>query len=86
MTGVDSCGIHGTIVNAIKLIKLCDVEIRPLLHVSTVLSGGNTMCRGIADRMEKEITALTPSTMKVKVIAPPDRKVCVWIGGSVLAS
>ena len=44
------------------------------------------MFEGIAERMEKEITALAPSTMKVKVIAPPERKYAVWIGGSILAS
>ncbi|EDW42041.1 GM24236 [Drosophila sechellia] len=41
---------------------------------------------GIADRMQKEITALAPSTIKIKIIAPPERKYSVWIGGSILAS
>ncbi|KAJ6761511.1 actin [Salix koriyanagi] len=41
---------------------------------------------GIADRMSKEITALAPSSMKIKVVAPPERKYSVWIGGSILAS
>ena len=49
-------------------------------------SGGTTMYPGISDRMQKEITALAPSSMKVKIIAPPERKYSVWIGGSVLAS
>lgn len=31
---------------------------------------GTTMYPGIADRMQKEITALAPSTMKIKVEAP----------------
>ena len=44
------------------------------------------MYPGIADRMQKEITALAPSTMKIKIIAPPERKYSVWIGGSILAS
>ncbi len=30
---------------------------------------------GIADRMQKEMTALAPSTMKIKIIAPPERSV-----------
>ncbi|KAI4319594.1 hypothetical protein MLD38_033176 [Melastoma candidum] len=38
------------------------------------------------DRMSKEITALAPSSMKIKVVAPPERKYSVWIGGSILAS
>ena len=29
------------------------------------------MFPGIADRMQKELTALAPSTMKIKIIAPP---------------
>jgi actin len=44
------------------------------------------MFPGIADRMSKEISALAPSSMKIKVVAPPERKYSVWIGGSILAS
>lgn len=36
--------------------------------------------------MHKEIATLAPSTMKVKDIAPPERKYSPWIGGSILAS
>merc|ERR1712008_96743 len=53
---------------------------------NTVMSGGTTMYPGIADRMQKEITALAPSTIKIKIIAPPERKHSVWIGGSILSS
>ena len=56
------------------------------LYANTVLSGGTTMYPGIADRMQKEITALAPSTIKIKIIAPPERKYSVWIGGSILSS
>merc|ERR1712243_317264 len=57
----------------------CDVDIRKDLYANTVMSGGTTMYPGIADRMQKEITALAPSTMKIKIIAPPERKYSVWI-------
>ena len=56
------------------------------LYANTVLSGGSTMFPGIADRMQKEITALAPPIMKIKVIAPPERKYSVWIGRLMLAS
>merc|ERR1712121_531243 len=62
------------------------VEIRKDLYANTVLSGGTTMYPGIADRMQKETTALAPSTIKIKIIAPPERKYSVWIGGSILSS
>merc|ERR1712065_126656 len=51
-----------------------------------VMSGGSTMFEGIAERLTKEMGALAPSTMKIKVVAPPERKYSVWIGGSILSS
>jgi actin beta/gamma 1 len=67
-------------------IMKCDLDIRKDLYANIVLSGGTTMFHQIADRITKEITALAPSTMKIKVVAPPERKYSVWIGGSILAS
>merc|ERR1712032_1039079 len=81
--GMEACGIHETTYNS---IMKCDVDIRKDLYANTVMSGGTTMYPGIADRMQKEITALAPSTIKIKIIAPPERKYSVWIGGSILAS
>ena len=83
LLGMESAGIHETTYNS---IMKCDVDIRKDLYANTVLSGGSTMFPGIADRMQKEITALAPPTMKIKIIAPPERKYSVWIGGSILAS
>ena len=74
---------HETTYNS---IMKCDVDIRKDLYANVVLSGGTTMYAGIADRMSKEITALAPASMKVKIIAPPERKYSVWIGGSILSS
>ena len=81
--GMESCGVHETAYNS---IMKCDVDIRKDLYANSVMSGGSTMFPGIADRMQKEITALAPSTIKIKIIAPPERKYSVWIGGSILAS
>jgi actin beta/gamma 1 len=44
------------------------------------------MFPGITDRLQKELANLSPSSVKVKIIAPPERKYSVWIGGSILAS
>merc|ERR1712199_104339 len=81
--GMEQSGIHEATYNS---IMKCDVDIRKDLYANTVLSGGTTMFPGIADRMQKEISHLAPSTMKIKIIAPPERKYSVWIGGSILAS
>merc|ERR1740131_276414 len=68
------------------LFKPHMVGNRKDLYANIVLSGGTTMYPGIADRMQKEMTALAPSAMKIKIVAPPERKFSVWIGGSILAS
>jgi len=83
MIGMEAVGIHETTYNS---IMKCDVDIRKDLYGNIVLSGGSTMFAGIADRMSKEISSLAPSSMKIKVVAPPERKYSVWIGGSILAS
>ncbi|KAH0758577.1 hypothetical protein KY290_022070 [Solanum tuberosum] len=36
--------------------------------------------------MSKEITALAPTSMKIEVVAPPERKCSTRIGGSIVAS
>ena len=36
--------------------------------------------------MKKELDSIAPSAMKNRVIAQPERKYSVWIGGSILAS
>ena len=56
------------------------------LYDNIVLSGGTTMYPGLPERLEKEITALAPPTMKVKIVAPEERKYAVWVGGSILSS
>jgi actin beta/gamma 1 len=81
--GMESAGIHETLYNS---IMKCDVDIRKDLYANTVISGGTSLFPGIADRLQKEISALAPPTMKIKIIAPPERKYSSWIGGSILAS
>ncbi len=81
--GIESSGIQETTYQS---IMKCDVDIRRDLYANTVLSGGSTMFAGIADRMQRELTVLSPNSMKVKVVAPPERKYSVWIGGSILSS
>ncbi|KAJ5076453.1 actin [Anaeramoeba ignava] len=81
--GIDKPGIHELTYNS---IMKCDDDIRKDLYGNIVLSGGSTMFPGISDRFQKEINQLAPPNMKVKIIAPPERKYSTWIGGSILAS
>eukprot|EP01121_Diplochlamys_sp_Union-15-3_P005307 TRINITY_DN1563_c0_g1_i3.p1 TRINITY_DN1563_c0_g1~~TRINITY_DN1563_c0_g1_i3.p1 ORF type:complete len:368 (+),score=68.48 TRINITY_DN1563_c0_g1_i3:117-1220(+) len=81
--GLEAPGIHEIVYNS---IMKCDDDIRKEMFGNVLLSGGTTMSLDIENRIEKELTALAPSNMPVKVIAPSHRKHSVWIGGSILAS
>ena len=83
LIGIESAGIHKATYNS---IMKCDFDIRKQLFHGIVMTGGTTMYPGIKDRMQKEIDQLAPYSMKVKVVAPLERKYSVWIGGSILAS
>ena len=50
------------------------------------MSGGTTMFPGISERLTKELQSMAPTNMKIKVVAPQERKFLVWIGGSILSS
>eukprot|EP00928_Gymnodinium_smaydae_P080419 TRINITY_DN64115_c0_g1_i1.p1 TRINITY_DN64115_c0_g1~~TRINITY_DN64115_c0_g1_i1.p1 ORF type:complete len:377 (-),score=49.03 TRINITY_DN64115_c0_g1_i1:78-1208(-) len=83
LVGKEISGIHDTIFQS---IMRCDCDIVKDLFGNIVLSGGTTMFPGIVERLAKELTALASSTMQIKIVAPPERKYSVWIGGSILAS
>eukprot|EP00762_Andalucia_godoyi_P003685 ANDGO_00729.mRNA.1 Actin len=83
LLGMEAAGVHETTYNS---ILKCDIDIRKDLYNNVVLSGGTSMFTGMAERMTKELVNLAPAAMKVKVIAPAERKYSVWIGGSILAS
>jgi actin-related protein len=81
--GLEETGIHE---KSYQSIMKCDVDVRKDLYANVVLSGGSTMFEGFAERVNKELVALAPSIMKVKVTASPERKYQTWIGGSIIAS
>ena len=79
-------GIHTLIYNS---YMKCDLDVRMDLLANIILSGGNTMHPGLEERLHAELVALFPfsgHSSVIKVIAPPERKYSVWIGGSILAS
>lgn len=83
MLGNEMTGMHTTTYNS---IMKTDIDIRKDLYNNMVMSGGTTMFEGIANRVQKEVESLAPASMKIKVVAPPERQYSVWIGGSILSS
>ena len=67
-------------------IMKCDKEIREKKYENVILSGGSKMFPGFAVRMKRELEEWTNEDVTVNVIAPPERDISAWIGGSILAS
>jgi actin-related protein len=68
------------------VIVACDIDIRSDLWLNIVLSGGSSLFPGMAERLEAELRMRAPSSQRVRVLAPPERKDSPFVGGSVLAS
>ena len=81
--GMEFGGVHEIVLRS---IRRCDMDIRREMFGNLVLSGGTTVIPGLADRLAKELSSLAPPGVRVRVVAPPERKYSVWIGGSILAS
>jgi len=83
LAGVDLEGVHKYCFDS---VMKCDNDVRRDLFLNIILSGGSTLFDGMGERMWQEIHALAPSSNKIKILAPPERKYSVWLGGSILAS
>ena len=84
LLGKDFDGIAKTCYDSIQRSKY---DIGKDLYNNIILSGGNSMFNGFKERLTKEIKDLAPESIKeeVHVIASPERKFAVWIGGSILS-
>jgi len=82
MLGKESGGMDKLLTTS---IQESDLDIRRELYANIILSGGTTMFKGIQERLRKEVLTLSPPNVKVRVVAPEERKYSVWIGGSILA-
>lgn len=69
-----------------KSINKCDIDVRRDLYNNIVLSGGTTMFKNLPERLQQDVKALASANVDIKVVAPPERKYSVWIGGSILSS
>uniref|UniRef100_A0A6B2LBE7 Actin n=1 Tax=Arcella intermedia TaxID=1963864 RepID=A0A6B2LBE7_9EUKA len=83
LMGREELGVHEMVHLA---GQSAEVGERMELYSRVLLSGGSTLFPGLEDRLQQELAALVPPSLKVRVIAPPERGRLVWIGGSILAS
>ncbi|BES97371.1 unnamed protein product [Nesidiocoris tenuis] len=70
-------------------VGMCDIDVRPALYGSVVITGGNSFIQGFPDRLNRDLSMRIPSSMRLKLISAngcSERRFGSWIGGSILAS
>lgn len=86
LDGLALPGLHTLVMNSVKEGSHPDAFRRVDMLTNIILAGGNTMFGNMAERLESEVQKLCPPDMRTRVIAPPERFISSWIGGSILAS
>ncbi|CAI8593939.1 unnamed protein product [Vicia faba] len=74
--------------NHVGFTTAVDLNRNPTIDISTSIgtSGIDFVLTSIVDHMSKDVTALAPRSMKIKIVVPPERKYIIWIRGSILES
>lgn len=83
LIGKEMMGVHEAVNDSI--VK-SDINIRKDLYSNIVLSGGTTMIRDFNLKLEHELKSIINHNANIRIVAPPERKYSVWIGGSILAA
>lgn len=76
----------GLPLSLLESINKCDMAVRRDLYNNIVLSGGTTLIPGFPERLEHELRSVAPPSVDINIVAPPERKYSVWVGGSTLTS
>ena len=83
LMGIDAKGIHDIVYNTIQKSA---IDARRTFWSNIVICGGTTFIPSFDERLCTELKQLAPSSIKTNVVAPSERRISVWIGGSILAS
>ena len=67
-------------------INKVDIDLRKNLYTNVLISGGNTLFKGIQEKFHTEIKYLSPKNMKVKIHSPGNRLLSCWTGGNVIST
>lgn len=86
-------GVPGSVIGLAQIVTtsvgMCDVDIKPSLYGSVIVTGGNTLIPGFTDRLNRDLSSKTPPSMRLKIVSSTgsvERRYSAWIGGSILAS
>jgi len=81
LIGVSEKGLDGVVRAA---VEKCERDIRGDLYDTVFLAGGSSMFPGLDTSLQQQLSSRL--NRNVGINAPLRRDLCVWIGGTVLAS
>ena len=82
LNGMEFPSFQNMILNSINKV---DMELRPKLYESILLSGGNTSIKGTANKVYSEFKKLISQNMKIKIHSPKNPYLLCWIGGNIIS-
>ena len=67
-------------------ISKADINIKNKLYNSVVLSGGNTLFKGMEQKMKNNLAKLAPQHIEIKIRMNNEPQLSCWNGGNVISS
>ena len=67
-------------------ISKVDIDIRSQLYKNIVLSGGNTLIKGVPERIINETKKAAPKNTKIAAFAPNSRKNSCFNGALIISN
>nr|XP_022915511.1 actin-like protein 6B [Onthophagus taurus] len=92
LTARNGCGIQPTLdVSTLVTtsVGMCEIDHRPTMYSSVVVTGGNSNIQGFTDRLNRDLQSKVPPSMRLKIISQAgmsEKRFASWLGGSILSS
>ncbi|EFC45850.1 actin-related protein [Naegleria gruberi] len=67
-------------------MQASNIDTRYGLYNNIIISGGVSLLPGLADRIRHDLAQLIPKSLRLSVVAAPERRYSSWIGGSIAGS
>jgi len=83
--GIEAPGLPELLFSS---VKDCARDVKRVMYNNIVCAGGNTKFKKFKQRLQTDIRkiAINHTRANLEVIAPRERSISAWVGGSVLAS
>ena len=67
-------------------INKAEIQLRPKAFENIVLSGGNILMKGLADKMKEDIVKKSNKIVKINVNTVKEPQLSCWIGGHIIST